>query len=387
MKYDDRYIVELSRAAIFDDTPFVPEESLDWEYIYNKSIEQNITGLIASVIPKVPQNKQPKDFQKWQSSLFKTISIMGRRNAEFERILRELKNNSVAPLCLKGIVVKDIYPTPELRTMGDFDILIEKEERDICESTFDNMGYKLTKNTLFFEVDKGFVHGEVFFSLEDDFRKRPWLWDKELKQNVGFENGKKTLLPTYEFAYSIIHTAKHLVREGCGIRNLLDAVLLLKHKSNEIDMNVVERICKSQAYERILYFIITAAEIYYDVKIRSNIIRISQNETEVFVDYLLQYGIFGKEIEGNVLAQQVVRREGNDVSPLRRIFFPPKEMIWHRYQYVKKSSLLLPVAWIHRFITAVFVKKYSISSMLDGIDKSLEYGYEHDVWMEKLQIK
>ena len=44
MKYDDRYIVELSRAAIFDDTPFVPEESVNWEYIYNKSIEQNIAS-------------------------------------------------------------------------------------------------------------------------------------------------------------------------------------------------------------------------------------------------------------------------------------------------------------------------------------------------------
>ena len=33
MDHNDRYIVELSRAAIFDDTPIRPEKDLNWEYI------------------------------------------------------------------------------------------------------------------------------------------------------------------------------------------------------------------------------------------------------------------------------------------------------------------------------------------------------------------
>ena len=59
MKYDDRYILELSRAAIFDDTPFSPEENINWRYIYNKSIEQNITGLLFTAINKLSDEYRP----------------------------------------------------------------------------------------------------------------------------------------------------------------------------------------------------------------------------------------------------------------------------------------------------------------------------------------
>lgn len=46
---------------------------------------------------------------------------------------------------------------------------------------------------------------------------------------------KLFLEPTYEFAHPIIRAVKHLLREGCVIRNLFDVGLLLKNHSNNID--------------------------------------------------------------------------------------------------------------------------------------------------------
>jgi hypothetical protein len=207
-----------------------------------------------------------------------------------------------------------------------------------------------------------------------------------MKENTYINNNRRLLTPSYELAYSVIHAAKHFTREGCGIRNLFDVVVLLQKREN-IDFNIIEKICKSQGYEKILYYMITVAENWYGVKIDSNIHRMDIDKTEKFLEYLLSGGVFGKSTEGNILITQVVKREGHDVNAFRRIFFPPRKMMWHKYQYLKKSPLLLPVAWVHRFITAVFVKKYSVVSMITGINESIDYGKDREKWLNELDIK
>ena len=62
-------------------------------------------------------------------------------------------------------------------------------------------------------------------------------------------------------------------------------------------------------------------------------------------------------------------------------------MIWHKYQYLKKTSLLLPVAWVHRLISAVFVKKYSIVNMIKGVNESIDYSNEREKWLDVLELK
>jgi hypothetical protein len=194
------------------------------------------------------------------------------------------------------------------------------------------------------------------------------------------------LTPTYEFAYSIIHAAKHITEAGCGIRNLFDVVVLLQKREN-IDFNLVEKICKAQGYEKVLYYMITASEYWYGLKIDSNITRMNIDDTEVFIEYLLSYGVFGMESKGNILATQIIKHGGENVNIFRRLFFPPRVMLCRKYQYLKKSPLLLPVAWVHRFITAIFIKKYSIKDMVIGIDESIDCGKDRDKWLHDMGLK
>ncbi len=384
---DNKAILQLSRIALFDlewsDLGFTP----DWNALWDKCQAQNITGLIASAVLKMPESDLPENVSDWKTTMLQTIAVMANKNKEFSNLAKALSDKGITPLCLKGCVVKDLYPVPELRTMGDFDILVEKQQRKDAEHILISIGYEIKKDTLFTALDKGKVHGELFFSLEDDFRIEPEKWDNELKSHVYKKENKLFLNPTYEFAYSIIHAAKHLLREGCGIRNLFDVVLLLKKHSDIIDFKAVEKMCMAQGYEKVLYYMVTAAEQWYDIKLKTDITRTEPSKTEAFLTYLLEYGIFGRSIDGNVLSTQVARREGSTVSTFRRIFFPPKQMIWHKYQYLKKTSLLLPVAWVHRLISAVFVKKYSIINMIKGVNESIDYSNEREKWLDVLELK
>ena len=384
MTTEQEYLVRLSRAAIFDEESPLPPDNLDWQYLWDKSREQNISGLIASKVIKLPKDKLPENAEQWNISMLQTAMIMGDRFDEFERMIDILRENGIEPIHVKGSVTKDIYPIPILRTMGDFDVWVEKAQRSKTEAVFESEGYTLDKNTLFSAIDNDSVHWELFESLEDDFRERPSYWNDELKKNIVVNNdGKHVLSPTYELAYTVIHASKHFTREGCGLRNMLDVALMLKHKIQHIDLDRVYEICASQGYEKIFLYFLSAAKRWYGIELNYNK---KLPEPDKFLEYLLSYGVFGRELDGKVLAAQVVRREGDDVGPLRRIFFPPRKMIWHKYQYVKKSPLLLPVAWVHRFFTAVFVKKYSIKDMASGLHDSLEYGQEREAWLNELDI-
>jgi hypothetical protein len=389
MNKNCKFIIELSKKALLNksiDTMNITLTEEEWGYLFIKLQEQSVIALIAESVISLPKALQPNNIDDWRDTIIKTVYVMGKKNIEYERVVKLLCDVGITPLCLKGAVIKDLYPTPELRTMGDFDILIDADKRKKAEYILQENGYELKRDTLYTAIDKNGAHGEIFSSLEDDFRINPEYWDNEIKNNTYFKDNRLLLTPSYEFAYSIVHAAKHLTREGCGIRNLFDVIVLLKNRDG-IDLKLVEKICKVQGYENVLYYMLTAAECWYGISVDATIPRMNIDDTERFVEYMLSYGIFGRDLAGNVLSRQVLRREGNGVCAFRRIFFPPAKMMWHKYRYLKKTPWLLPVAWIHRFITAVFIKKYSVKGMLTGIDESIRYGKERDNQLDELGLK
>ena len=56
-----------------------------------------------------------------------------------------------------------------------------------------------------------------------------------------------------------------------------------------------------------------------------------------------------------------------------RAYFPEQKYLALRYDYCKKSILLLPIAWVHRLIYAVIRKDFSNNSKLPD----LKYLNEH----------
>lgn len=383
MTESERYIVSLTRAAVFDTEPQNPPDGADYTYIYDKALEQNISGLLASAILRLPKDSQPQNAEAWRKIMMQTMLAMSVRFAEFERMMKILLGNKLFVISLKGAVVRGLYPVPEMRTMGDFDVLLKKSDRRAVEELFRENGYTLRRDTLFTEAHKGGVCWELFISLESEFKIKPSDWDNELRRNtVTAQNGIEILSPTYALIYTIVHMAKHLLESGCGIRALLDAVLIME--KCEIDYDKVYEACSAQGYEQIYACVMLMAKQYYGIdtpEVQEAV------DCEGVLDYMLNYGIFGYTEDGNVLLVQSVKRGGEEVGAIRRMFFPPLKMIWHKYRYLKKAPFLLPVAWIHRLLRALFVKKYSISKMAGGVKGSLRYSREHDKRLEELGLR
>ncbi len=378
MTTEQKYFISLSRAAIFNETPPAPPEGLDWQWLWGKSQEQNLTGLLASAIEKLSEEQRPENYEQWYMSMLQTAMLMGDRFDEFERMTGIIKNKEIQVIFLKGCVVRELYPTPELRTMGDFDVFVKKEKFPKVKEIFASEGYTLTDERTGITASKGAYSWDIFYTLEEEFRDKSGKYDGLIRKTAVESSGLICPCPTYMLTHLLLHLGKHLTSEGAGLRNLLDIVLYIKAYKNEVDFKEVRNICKELNFENIYVYALNALNKYFGFGLD-----IEAKDPEKFVALMLDGGIFG-EGKSNVLLAQVSKR--GDISVYRKLFFPPASMLKESYKYLQKCPFLLPVAWVHRFFYAVFHRKFGVKKMFEDIEGSVEFAKKHDRAMEELGL-
>ncbi len=384
MRYEDKYIVELSRASIFDDIPKRPDAIIEWKYIYDKASEQNIAGLLFPAVMKLDKKFLPDEelIKLWSNTMISTISIMSRRYNEFLRMNRIVKENGFNIIGLKGCILRNIYPIPELRTMGDFDVLVDKKSIGGIAKIFKDNGYDVINDAFGIVCKNDVAYWEVFDTIEEEFRYNSEKYDKLFLSNCTNKDNFTFLKHTYFLAHMIVHMGKHYVREGAGIRNLCDVALFVKKYKAEIDFDKVREICSEQNYVNTYSYIINAINKWYDVDVSG--IYVEEKDCDLFMEYTMLNGIFGKQ--GNTLVSQAAKHEDDSIKGIRKILFPTVKMLDYRYKYLKKMPFLLPVAWIQRIFSAMFRWKYSLKTMAGDMKEAVEFSEERVKWLKKLGL-
>jgi hypothetical protein len=377
-------MVELLRAAVFDDEPKLCNHKFDWMYIYQKSVEQNISGLLFCSISKINGECKPSPdiLEKFKNSMLQTMVIMGNKYNEFLRMQKLLVDKEIKFVGLKGCRLRNIYPVPELRTMGDFDVLVETKDLKMVSECFRENGYTVEKDLFGLVAKNTKAYWEIFTSLEEEFQINTDYNNELIINNSIKVNGEYLLEHTYFLAHVIIHTGKHYIERGAGIRNLCDIALYIDKYKGEINFDLLEELCKEQNYEKIYNYILNVMEQKFKLDI--SFIDFKRVNCDDFVEYTFINGVFGRT--DNVLLRQVSLDENNDTRGLRRLFFPSAKTLENRYKYLKKTPYLLPVAWVQRIIYGRIGKKVKFSRMLSDINGALKFSDERLQWLKKLGL-
>ncbi len=385
MDYNNRYIIDLVKGSIFDIEPNKPKKRIDWNYIFKKSLEQNIAGLLYCSVTKLDIELQPADelLKKWKNVMLTTIGLNIQRYKEFLKIAKIVFEDKITFIGLKGCIIRSIYPIPELRTMGDFDILVHPNEINKIIKIFEANGYIVQKDAFGIVCKKENFYWEIFTTTEEEMRVNPKKWDNLFFKNI-MSNGT-VYYPdqTLFLIHLIVHTGKHCLWTGAGIRNLCDIALFVNKYKNKINFDLVEIACKEQKVWNIYVYIINSIKQFFNVDI--SITNFPEKDAEKFVEYLLLNGVFGKQ--NNTIALQAAKIEDDNIGVLRKIFFPSVKLLDYRYKYLKKFPFLLPIAWINRLFSAIFRYKYSIEQMINDMKGAIEYSQERKNWINILKLK
>ena len=71
----------------------------------------------------------------------KALQISELQMQEIKRIFDAFEKNGIDYMPLKGCKMKSLYPKPELRIMGDADILIRNEQREAIARIMESLGF------------------------------------------------------------------------------------------------------------------------------------------------------------------------------------------------------------------------------------------------------
>ena len=158
------------------------------------------------------------------------------------RICELLEREKIKYIPLKGIIMREYYPEPWMRTSADIDILIQESnlERAIKALT-EQLKYTcgdLHSHDISLTSISG-EHLELHYNLitenkvkgAEEFLKNVWDYTKTAE---GYEY-RTELLPEMFYFYHVAHAGKHFENGGCGIRPFLDAWIYKQSKDYDKD--------------------------------------------------------------------------------------------------------------------------------------------------------
>jgi len=117
---------------------------LDWDGMLETVISHGLSMSLYRNLNKINQNHLiPSGFME---KLRQTYYVNAKRNmllySELEQVLKSFQNDGIKTIVLKGAMLAEtVYPNIALRSMGDIDLLIHKDDLDRAEKRILELGY------------------------------------------------------------------------------------------------------------------------------------------------------------------------------------------------------------------------------------------------------
>lgn len=299
--------------------------------------------------------------------VYQNILVDEAQKREVSKICAAFAKNQIDHAPLKGSRLKQLYPTTDMRSMGDADILIKTEQygkiREImlslgyCEKGEGAHDFAWICDNLYVELHKS-LFGEYrdVYPEVDEHYKNSW----SLMHPTG--NGSEyTFSPEDEFIYLFAHFTKHYKLSGIGIRHLTD--LWVFHRANpDIDMQYVKEHLRQMNLLEFFENVWNTALCWFDGKEFDEMSEYISNE-------ILSGGSFGT-LENQVLSDFIAKEEtGTGFSlkfkrNLKYVFLPYKAMAV-KYPILNKIPIALPITWVLRLIDIAVNKRNTLSKYIE----------------------
>lgn len=288
------------------------------------------------------------------------------RTGEFLVLNRALRAAGVHPLVVKGLVCRALYPHPDHRPSGDEDVLIRREDFEICHRVMTGLGITAgTEDTASYEIPYRKAGSPLYIELHMDLfpPESPAYGDL----NRFFEGihdraaelilqGATVAAPchTDHLFYLICHAFKHFLHSGFGIRQVCDIALFARKYGEQVDWQHVYDNCEAIRAVKFAAAVFRIGEKYLGVESPVAFRYVTVDEGPMLED-LLAGGLYGdatlsrKHSSSITLDAVAAKKQGKRPRGAVAVsVFPAVKEMAGKYPYLKEKPWLLPVAWCQR---------------------------------------
>lgn len=355
------YVVFL-KSFVHDTRPEISGE-IDYPALINLAKINSTEGIVNYIFMKNLDLLVPEYRGYIKKQCLSEIAVYSRKAELMKVLVNKLDEQGIDHLLFKGFVVREYFTIPELRTFGDIDFVIRKEDREKCDKLMKELGYEphdnwepvysYLKGTEYYEIHTDVM--EIDVSDKADYKDYySHIWEHVVPSTLTGKKHSYEFTPEFHFLYMLTHIAKHISSSGAGIRMYLDIAFFIKRFGNTIDWKWISRELKKLQFQDFANIVLTAVEQWFGVKSPLSLKKISDVTMEDFLNFTIEGGVYGKVgRDRNVIFLKQQNRNEEKISKFRTLLFhifPPVSSLKFRYSYLQKCPWLLPVAWVHRVL-------------------------------------
>ena len=296
--------------------------------------------------------------QEEMMRVYSSISVSGTQLSAIRKIKDALEAHGIDHMPLKGVHLKKLYPHPEMRRMGDADILIDCSKYETVRGFMQEFGYteKYESNHEIVWAKKAVTiefHKRLIPSYNKDYYQYFGDGWKLAKPLAGYTS-RFCMDPEDEMIYLFTHFAKHYRDSGIGIRHFVDLWVYQKHNPNMDQSYIRKELDKLQLLE------------FYDNIMRTLRVWFENYPQDEKAEYITQFiftsGEFGHSHFSNLSSALKYAKNGQSELTIKRrralhTLFPGYAEMCNKYKVLCKWPVLLPVMWLVRICQKVFIKK------------------------------
>lgn len=383
-------------------------------FLYNNSYEENIEKeefeeicflakihKLEGILYYVIQNQKDR-LIKINPQLFNEIKKEYRlslyNSLNYEECAKEIgtlfSESNIELMFFKGIQIKELYPVPQLRTMGDIDCLIDEKDRDTAHNLMCSNNFECTASEgNVWTYRKDYINIEMHTKIAENSIGNGFDYYNYFSHALSHSYKQDNITymeKEFNLCYLIYHIAKHLSSTGAGIRMIFDIAVILNHYATQFDMEKAIKLLNDAQLLGTANTVFSLCDKWFGTSFATQIT--IPNGLE---EYIICGGTFGFETHdiGDIYRRKVFENDAKSKGRLYRLkvlkdfFFPSSKYMINFLPALKKHKWLLPIAWIRRWFVGAFQrKKHSVTTLKSIKNGDSQRSYEEAEMLRKMGL-
>lgn len=362
--------------------------------IYYIAKKHNLVSIMAQAMEKLGFESDSDIWKRWLKEKNQLIYKSVLMDVEREAIQDFFEKNNIWYMLLKGMVIRKYYPAPELREMADNDILFDnKYSKEVYEfmtargykSDDYNKGYHdeyLKPPAYNFEMHRQLVSSKERPKWYEYYKDVKSILIKDTNENREIAANSESNNTSNQFYFSdndfyvyfIVHTYKHFLNSGMGLRTVLDVYLYVSNLQEKLDFDYIEeQLKKLDAYDFEQTFRSIAFKMFDENLEDRKWWDLFDVKEQEMLSYILDAGTYGN-LENRVAHKMGYtkgekKKTSDKAKYIFRRLFPSMDTIEEFFPFFYKHKWAIPFLYIYRIGKSPFTRRKKVAGELKEVFK------------------